>query len=84
MNQVSQQTERFKELLGEVYEEVDTLRQEIKELKKENSKLVSKIEDLRGKQTDIFSAISESERLALRQHVQGLITKIDNHLNNQA
>ena len=84
MNQVSQQTERFKELLGDVYEEVDALKQEIKELKKENSKLVSKIEDLRGKQTDIFSAISESERLALRQHVQGLITKIDNHLNNQA
>ncbi len=83
MNQVSQQTERFKELLGDVYEEVDALKQEIKELKKENSKLVSKIEDLRGKQTDIFSAISESERLALRQHVQGLITKIDNHLNNQ-
>ena len=84
MNQVSQQTERFKELLGDVYEEVEALKQEIKELKKENSKLVSKIEDLRGKQTDIFSAISESERLALRQHVQGLITKIDNHLNNQA
>lgn len=84
MNQVSQQTERFKELLGDVYEEVSSLKQEIRDLKKENSKLVSKIEDLRGEQTDIFSAISESERLALRQHVQGLITKIDNHLSNQA
>tara|TARA_R110000868_G_scaffold304437_17_gene565303 strand:- start:34837 stop:35091 length:255 start_codon:yes stop_codon:yes gene_type:complete len=84
MEQVSEQTERFKELLGDVYEEVDSLKQEIRELKKENSKLVSKIEDLRGKQTDIFSAISESERLTLRQHVQGLISKIDNHLSSQA
>lgn len=84
MNQVSQQTERFKELLVDVYEEVDLLRDEIRDLKKENSKLLSKIEELRGKQTDIFSAISESERLALRQHVQGLISKIDNHLNSQA
>lgn len=84
MNQVSQQTERFKELLGTVYEEMNALKQEIRDLKKENSKLVTKIEELRGKQTDIFSAISESERLALRQHVQGLISKIDNHLTNQA
>lgn len=84
MDQLSQETERFKELLGIVTDEVETLKQEIRELKKENSKLLTKIEDLRGKQTDIFSAISESERLALRQHVQGLITKIDNHLNNQA
>jgi len=84
MDQVSQQAERFKELLGVVYEEVDSLKQEIIDLKKENSKLVSKIEDLRGKQTDIFSAISESERLALRQHVQGLVSKIDNHLNSHS
>jgi cell division protein FtsB len=84
MDQLTQETERFKELLGVVVEEVETLRQQIKDLKKENAKLVTKIEDLQGEQTDIFSAISESERLALRQHVQGLITKIDNHLNNQA
>ena len=84
MNQVSQQTERFKELLGTVYDEMNALKQEVRDLKKENSKLVSKIEDLRGKQTDIFSAITESERLALRQHVEGLISKIDNHLTNQA
>lgn len=84
MNQLAQHTDRFKELLSEINEEVDSLKQEIRELKKENAKLVTKIEDLRGKQTDIFSAIGESERLALRQTVQGLISKIDNHLNSQA
>lgn len=84
MNQLSQQSQKFKALLEQIDEEVNALKQEIKDLKKENAKLVTKLEDLRGKQTDIFSAISESERLAMRQQVQGLITKIDNHLNSQA
>ncbi|MCG8372179.1 MAG: hypothetical protein MI700_01530 [Balneolales bacterium] len=84
MNQLNQQSEKFKLLLSEIDEEVKLLKQEIKDLKKENSKLVTKLEDLRGKQTDIFSAISESERLAMRQTVQGLIKKIDTHLGNQA
>lgn len=84
MNQINNQTERFKHLLSEVHDQVAILKQEIRDLKKENSKLVLKIEDLRGEQTDIFSAISESERLVLRQQVQSLITKIDNHLNGEA
>lgn len=84
MGQLSQENERFKLLLGEILDEVDLLKQEVKNLKKQNTNLVSKIEDLRNKQTDIFSAISEAERLALRQHVQGLILKIDNHLTSTA
>ena len=79
MNQLSQQSQKFQTLLGQIDEEVKSLKQEIKDLKRENAKLVNKLEELRGKQTDIFSAISESERLAMRQHVQSLITKIDNH-----
>lgn len=84
MYQLSQQSLKFKALLAEIDEEVIALKQEIKDLKRENLKLTGKLEDLRGKQTDIFSAITESERLAMRQHVQGLISKIDNHLNDQA
>jgi len=84
MNQLSQQSTKFKALLAEIDEEVNNLKQQVKELKKENTKLVGKLEDLRGKQTDIFSAITESERLSMRQQVQGLISKIDNHLNEQA
>lgn len=84
MNQLSQQSQKFQTLLGQIDEEVKSLKQEIKDLKRENAKLVNKLEELRGKQTDIFSAISESERLAMRQHVQSLITKIDNHLNSEA
>lgn len=84
MNQLSQQSQKFKTLLGQIDEEVKSLKQEIKDLKRENAKLVNKLEELRGQQTDIFSAISESERLAMRQHVQSLILKIDNHLKSEA
>lgn len=82
MNQLAQQSERFKELLEIIAQEVDGLKQEIKELKRENSKLKTKLEEARDKQTDIFSAINESERLAMRQHIQGLIRKIDNHIGS--
>lgn len=80
MNKLAQQTDKFMQLLDEVGTEVDGLKQEIRELKRDNAKLKAKLEEEHEKQTDIFSAISESERLALRQHVQGLISKIDHHL----
>jgi uncharacterized coiled-coil DUF342 family protein len=80
MNKLSQQSDTFRQLLDEVGTEVEGLKQQINELKRENDKLKAKLEEEHEKQTDIFSAITESERLALRQHVQGLISKIDHHL----
>ena len=80
MNVTSQNTERFKELLEEVYTEVDLLKKQLKEAKREQHYLIKKLEEARGKQTDIFSAISESERLAMTQKITSLIHKIDRHL----
>jgi len=80
MNVTSEHTERFKELLEEVYTEVDLLKKQLKEAKREQLHLIKKLEEERGKQTDIFSAISESERLAMRQQIISMIHKIDRHL----
>lgn len=80
MNKLSQQSDTFKLLLNEVGTEVEGLKQQIRTLKKDNAKLKAKLEEEYEKQTDIFSAISESERLALRNHVEGLVTKINHHL----
>jgi cell division septum initiation protein DivIVA len=74
--------EQFHELLDEIRKEVESLNDEIKELKKENSELRSKLKEIQDGQTDIYSAISESERLSLRHQVLGLISKIDNHLED--
>ncbi|MBU94572.1 MAG: hypothetical protein CL669_03165 [Balneola sp.] len=80
MNATSEHTERFKELLEEIYTEVNLLKKQLKESKREQLNLIKKIEEERGKQTDIFSAISESERLAMRQQIKSMIHKIDRHL----
>lgn len=80
MNVASEHIERFKELLEEIYTEVNLLKKQLKESKREQLNLIKKIEEERGKQTDIFSAISESERLAMRQQINSMIHKIDRHL----
>jgi cell division septum initiation protein DivIVA len=84
MNKLSQQSDKFRLLLDEVGTEVEGLKKEIRNLKKDNAQLRAKLEEEHEKQTDIFSAITESERLALRQHVQGLISKIDHHLGAES
>ncbi|MEL0011086.1 MAG: hypothetical protein VW868_05935 [Bacteroidota bacterium] len=80
MHPISEHTERFKVLFEELYTEVDALKKELRESKREQLQLIKKLEQERGKQTDIFSAISESERLAMRQQIQNMIKKIDRHL----
>lgn len=75
---------QFHKLLDEVRDEVNSLKSEIKELKKENSQLRTKLEEIQDGQTDIYSAISESERLSLRHQVLGLISKIDEHLEDSS
>lgn len=75
--------EQFNELLDEIRDEVHSLNEEIKELKQENKELRSKLKEIQEGQTDIYSAISESERLSLRHQVLGLISKIDNHLDDK-
>ena len=82
MTNSSHQNERFNELLGIIREHVTGLKSEVWSLKKENGRLKQKIEDMQGNQTDIMSAISESERLTLRNQVTGLISKIDKYIDS--
>jgi 16S rRNA G527 N7-methylase RsmG len=74
------QKETFLNLLEQIRTQVDFLKKQNKELNRENLKLKSRLEELQNDQTDIFSSITESERIAMRHKVNGLITKIDKHL----
>ena len=76
------QKETFFNHLEQIRTEVQTLRKKNKDLSRDNLKLKSKLEEIQKEQTDIFSSISESERIAMRHKVNGLIEKLDNHLNN--
>lgn len=75
------QKETFLNLLEQIRTEVQTLKKKNKDLSRENLKLKSKLDEIQKEQNDIFSSISESERIAMRHKVNGLIEKIDNHLN---
>ena len=76
------QKETFFNLLEQIRAEVQTLRKKNKDLSRDNLKLKSKLEEIQKEQTDIFSSISESERIAMRHKVNGLIEKLDNHLKS--
>lgn len=76
------QKETFFNLLEQIRTEVQILRKKNKDLSRDNLKLKSKLEEIQKEQTDIFSSISESERIAMRHKVDGLIEKLDNHLKS--
>ncbi len=76
------QKETFFNLLEQIRTEVQTLKKKNKDLSRENLKLKSKLEEIQKEQTDIFSSISESERIAMRHKVDGLIEKLEHHLNS--
>ncbi|MFH5833583.1 hypothetical protein [Halalkalibaculum sp. DA384] len=75
--------QKFHQLLDQIRGEVEHLQDQVAELEQENQRLREKIEEIQEGQTDIFSAMAESERLALRHQVLGLISKIDDHLEEQ-
>ena len=75
------QKETFRKLLGQIREHVEQLNRKNRELKRENMKLKTKLNEMHKEQSDIFSNISESERLAMRHQVTNLIDKINSHLD---
>lgn len=76
------QREKFRQLLEQIKTHVQTIKKKNRELNRENMRLRNKLEELQKGQSDIFSAISESERIAMRHKVNGLIEKIDKHLES--
>lgn len=76
------QKETFLKLLQQIRTEVHHLKKQNKDLNRQNLKLKSRLDDMQKKQTDIFSNISESERIALKHKVSGLIDKIDKHIDS--
>lgn len=72
----------FKNLLAQIRTKVSMLSKQNKELKRENLKLKDKLEEIQKEQTDIFSEISESDRIAMRHQVSSLIDKINSHIGD--
>lgn len=77
--------EEFEQLISKIREELSQLKKDNKALREENESLKKQIEQQdfsTGESGDLFADLTESERLAMRQHIKELISRIDNHLNN--
>lgn len=76
------QKETFHKLLDQIRTQVQRLNKQNKELNRENLKLKQKLNELQKEQADIFSNISESERIAMKHQVSSLIEKIDKYIED--
>ena len=70
--------------MDEIKQEVEGLKNQINQLEKENARLENELKNMREQEADIFSSTKETERMALKHQVKGLISKIDEHLDKQA
>ena len=75
------QNETFQKLLNQIRHQVTYLKGKNRELNRENEQLRAKLTELKNEQSDIFSSISEAERLAMKHQVEELIRKIDKYTN---
>ncbi len=81
MSELESQKDTFSKYLGQVRQQVNLLKKQNKDLKRENLRLKDKLEGIQKKQGDIFSEISESERIAMRHQVKNLISKLNKHID---
>lgn len=81
MPDLESKKDTFLKFLEQIRQQVAFLKKQNKDLKRENLRLKDKLEGIQKKQGDIFSEISESERIAMRHQVKSLIKKINEHID---
>lgn len=84
LSQDNAHSERFQQLLSKIKSEVDSLKEQVRTLQKENAELKTELKEIKAQEDDVFSSLKETERMALKHQVKGLISKIDDHLEEQA
>jgi regulator of replication initiation timing len=72
--------ERFNQLLRQIHLEIDQLKKKNQSLIEENERLKAKLENAGSQPEDVFAKLGEPEKIALRHQIDGLIAKIDQHL----
>ena len=76
--------ETFETRLEQIEREFRKLRQKIETLTQENERLKAEINQQKEHNDLSLEQYSETERLAMRQHILGLIEKIDHYLDGSA
>jgi len=71
---------RFSQLLNQIRLEVNQLKKKNQSLIEEKEILKSKLEQVNKRNTGPLSKLHESEKISLQHQINGLISKIDKHL----
>ncbi|MEX1062134.1 MAG: hypothetical protein WEC12_00910 [Balneolaceae bacterium] len=79
MNVPNPQHDRFNILMKQLRHKIDQLQSRNRILTEENRELKDRLEK-GSRPEDVFSTLGDSERIALRHQIDGLIAKIDQHL----
>ncbi len=77
--------QEFDELISEIRSEIVRLKQENARLREENYSLKQQQNPDSAASSgngDLFHNVDENERLALRQQIKDLISRIDSHIGN--
>lgn len=69
-------------MLKSIRTDIEQLKRANSKLRRENDRLKEELEQSISEEQDIFSSIGEAEKIALKHQIDGLITKIDNRLND--
>ncbi len=77
-------SKRFQQLLSEIKDEIDGLKKDLNNLEKENNRLRIELKEVEASHADVFSELEETERMAMKHQIKGLISKIDEHLDGAA
>lgn len=77
----SPEKERFDQLIESLTSHIDKHQKQIRDLRKENQSLRNRLEQMHTGQSDIFSAMGDTERMTFKNQVQQMIRKIDDHLS---
>lgn len=78
--EINREVEQFYLLLGQLRKQIVQLKKENRELRAENEQLQERAGQQQDNREEVFSVLGESERIALRHQIDGLIAKIDRHL----
>lgn len=80
----SSHNKRFQQLLSEIADEISGLKKDLDNLEKENRRLRVELKETEATHADVFSELEETERMAMKHQIKGLISKIDEHLDGAA
>ena len=77
-------SKQFEQLLAEIEGEIVSLKKDLSNLEKENKRLRVELKEVKASHADVFSELEETERMAMKHQIKGLISKIDEHLNGDS